>query len=127
MRVDETSTAKWASEQIDGHEVDRLTMTQLAGRSSYREGINLSEQRTTEPLVLPSEIKLLKPFTAYLCLAGEHRTTVRIPKLYMVSHEPAFIPRPTVGQTPPSPPAAQPDEQEIAAQILNRPAQPAED
>ena len=31
LRVDETETAKWASELIGNHEVERLTMTQLAG------------------------------------------------------------------------------------------------
>jgi len=126
LRVDETETANWASKQIDGHEVDRLTMTQLAGLSSYREGINLSEQRTTEPLVLPSEIKLLKPFTGYLCLAGEHRTTVRIPELHMISRQPAFLPRPAT--SPPELQApAEPDEQEIAAQMLSRGPRPVED
>jgi type IV secretory pathway TraG/TraD family ATPase VirD4 len=127
LRVDETQTARWASEQIDGHEIDRMTMTQLAGRSSYREGINLSEQRTTEPLVLPSEIKLLKPFTGYLCLAGEHRTTVTIPELHLVRRQPAYIPRPAALPAKAQAPAAQPDEQEIAAQILQRGPQPAED
>src|SRR5215469_433491 len=125
MRVDETQTAKWASEQIDGHEVDRLTMTQLAGLSSYREGVNLAEQRTTEALVLPSEIKLLKPFNGYLCLAGEHRTTVRIPELHMVSRQPAYIPR--LHAVPPdSATGAEPAEEKVAAQILSRPVQPAE-
>lgn len=101
LRVDETETAEWASKLIGNHEVERLTMTQLAGRSTYREGINLSPHRTIEPLVLPDEIKLLQPFTGYLCLAGHHRTTVRIPELHLARNQPAFIPRTIETPTPP--------------------------
>jgi type IV secretory pathway TraG/TraD family ATPase VirD4 len=65
LRVDETETARWASELIGSHEVERLQMTQLAGLSTYREGVNLQPHRSLEPLVLPDEIKLLQPFTGY--------------------------------------------------------------
>ena len=120
LRVDETETAKWASELIGSREIERLTMTQLAELNTYREGINLSPHRTIEPLVLPDEIKLLRPFTGYLCLAGHHRTTVRIPELHLTRYHPAFIPRAT--DEPPAPPIAQPSEPEIAAQITARAA-----
>jgi len=93
LRVDETETAKWASQLIGSHEIERLSMTQLAGLSTYREGINLQPQRSVEPLALPDEIKLLRPFTGYLCIAGNHRTTVRIPESHLTVRHPAFIPR----------------------------------
>jgi hypothetical protein len=125
LRVDETETAKWASELIGSHEIERLTMTQLAGLSSYREGINLSPHRTIEPLVLPDEIKLLRPFTGYLCLAGQHRTTVRIPEVHLDRRQPAFIPRGNADA--PAPSVAPPNEHEIVAQILKRAARPAEE
>jgi len=120
LRVDETETAKWASELIGSREIERLTMTQLAGLSTYREGINLSPHRTIEPLVLADEIKLLRPFTGYLCLAGHHRTTVRIPELHLTRYHQAFIPR--AADKPPAPPVAQLSEPEIAAHITARDA-----
>jgi len=126
LRVDETETAKWASELIGSHEIERLTMTQLAGLSTYREGINLSPHRTIEPLVLPDEIKLLQPFTGYLCLAGQHRTTVRIPELHLTRRQPAFIPRATIDQ-PAAPTAARPTQEQIAAQLLKRAARPVDE
>jgi Type IV secretion-system coupling protein DNA-binding domain len=138
LRVDETETAKWASELIGNHEVERLTMTQLAGRSAYREGINLQPHRGVEPLVLPDEIKLLQPFTGYLCIAGHHRTTLRIPQLHLTSRHPAFIPRSGVSplklQDEPlgdsrgslDPIAAEPTEAEIIAQMTGGAAQPGE-
>ena len=115
LRVDETETAKWASELIGSHEIERLTMTQLAGLSTYREGVNLQPHRTIEPLVLADEIKLLRPFTGYLCLAGHHRTTVRIPELHLTRRHPAFIPR--AADEPPAPPVAQLSKPKIAAHI----------
>jgi Type IV secretion-system coupling protein DNA-binding domain len=119
LRVDETETAQWASDLIGKHETERLTMTQLAGRSSYREGINLSPQRSIEPLVLPDEIKLLEPFHGYLCLAGHHRTTIQIPKSHLIKRYPAFIPRQNATSTPKQ--AEAPTDDNLAAQLLTRP------
>jgi len=93
-------------------------MTQLAGLSTYREGVNLQPHRSVDPLVLPDQIKLLRPFTGYLCLAGHHRTTVRIPELHLTRRRQAFIPRRASKALPP--PAAEPTDAEIAAQITRR-------
>jgi hypothetical protein len=93
LRVDEPESAEWASKLVGSHETERLTMTQLAGLSSYREGVNLQPHRSVEPLALPDEIKLLPPFTGYLCIAGHHRTIVRIPELHLERRQAAFIPR----------------------------------
>ncbi len=93
MRSDEPETARWASDLIGSHETERIQMTQLAGLSTYREGVNLSPHRSVEQLVLPAEIQQLRPFNAYLCIAGEHRTTVRIPELHLTRRQPDFIPR----------------------------------
>jgi type IV secretory pathway TraG/TraD family ATPase VirD4 len=123
LRVDETETAKWASELIGSHECERIQMTQLAGLSTYREGINLQPHRAIEPLVLPDEIKLLQPFTGYLCLAGHHRTTIRISELHLVKHHPAFTPRASVPPPPEATSTPEPTDDEIAAQILARPVE----
>jgi len=93
LRVDEPETAKWASELIGSREVERLQMTQLAGLSSYREGVNLQPHRSIEHLVIPAEIQLLEPFTGYLCVAGHDRTTITIPERHLDKRHPAFVRR----------------------------------
>jgi len=129
LRVDETETAKWASELIGSHEVERLQMTQLAGRNAYREGVNLQPHRSIEALVLPDEIKLLQPFTGYLCIAGYHRTTLRIPELHLVRDHPAFIPRlsqPALNSAT-EPEANEVTDEQIVAQIAARTVRPVVD
>ena len=39
-------------------------MTQMAGLSAMREGVNLQPQRTTEHIVTAAEVQLLKPSMA---------------------------------------------------------------
>jgi hypothetical protein len=70
-----------------------MQMTQLAGLSAYREGINLQPHRTTEHIVTAAEVQLLKSLCGYLCVAGNDRTTIRIPEHYLEKRHPAFIPR----------------------------------
>jgi hypothetical protein len=119
MRVDETEMANVASELIGRHEVERLQMTQLAGLSSFREGVNLSPHRTIETLVLPDEIKMLQPFTGYLCIAGFNRTFITLPRPIGKQTTAVFEPIVTV-----LPPAADqlaaPRAAEITAQLINR-------
>jgi type IV secretory pathway TraG/TraD family ATPase VirD4 len=128
LRVDETETAKWASELIGSHEIERLQMTQLAGLSSYREGVNLQPHRSIEPLVLPDEIKLLQPFTGYICIAGYHRTTIRIPESHLIRRHPAFIPRRPKDDSmePISSEPEEPTDEQIVAQMTARAARPVE-
>jgi type IV secretory pathway TraG/TraD family ATPase VirD4 len=123
LRCDEPETALWCSDLIGKHEVERLQITQLAGLSSYREGVNLSPHRSIEPLVLPAEIQKLEPFHGYLCIAGKDRATIQIPQLHLVRNHPAFIPRrPNAAavNTPAPPTIDEPTDEEIAAQILAR-------
>ena len=96
LRCDEAETAKWASELLGSREVERMTMTQLAGLSNYREGVNLQPHRSTERIVTPAEIQLLKPLRGYLCVAGSDRTTIRIPERHLEKRQPAFLPRTNV-------------------------------
>jgi type IV secretory pathway TraG/TraD family ATPase VirD4 len=93
LRCDEAETAKWASDLLGSREIERTEMTMLAGLSNMREGVNLQSRRSMEHLVLPAEIQMLKPFHGYLCVAGEARTTIRIPESYLVRNYPAFVPR----------------------------------
>jgi hypothetical protein len=127
LRCDEPQTAKWASDLIGSHEVERLQMTQLAGLSTYREGVNLSPHRSVEHLVLPAQIQMLEPFNSYLCVAGKDRTTIRIPELHLAPCHPAFVPR--LNLTPLNnqvvnaavpPPIDEPTDEEILAQLAAR-------
>jgi hypothetical protein len=93
LRCDEAETAKWASELLGAREIERMQMTQLAGLSAYREGINLQPHRTTEHIVTPAEVQLLKSLCGYLCVAGNDRTTIRIPERHLEKRHPAFVPR----------------------------------
>lgn len=126
LRTDETETAKWASDLIGSHEVERLQVTQLAGLSTYREGVNLSPHRSVAPLVLADEIKLLQPLTGYLCIAGTNRTTIQIPRHYLIKKHAPFIARPTVRLPPPQPPTPPTLEEidQIVAQMKARAERP---
>jgi type IV secretory pathway TraG/TraD family ATPase VirD4 len=106
MRCDEAETAKWASELLGSREIERVNMTQLAGLSTMREGVNLQPQRTVEHIVTPAEVQLLKPYQGYLCVAGFDRTTIQIPERHLERNYSAFLPR--IGQpaAAPRPPQA---------------------
>ena len=93
LRCDEAETAAWASDLLGKREIERTEMTMLAGLSNMREGMNLQSRRSTEHIVTPAEIQLLKPFHGYLCVAGNDRTTIAIPERHLERHHPAFIPR----------------------------------
>jgi type IV secretory pathway TraG/TraD family ATPase VirD4 len=122
MRSDEPETARWASDLIGSHETERLQMTQLAGLSTYREGVNLSPHRSVEHLVLPAEIQQLRPFNGYLCIAGEHRTRVRIPEQHLTRRHPDFIQRLVApsGTASPIQVGSGPSNAELAARIIGR-------
>ncbi len=96
LRCDEAETAKWASELLGSREVERMTMTQLAGLSNYREGVNLQPHRSTARIVTPAEIQLLNPLRGYLCVAGSDRTTIKIPERHLEKRQPAFLSRTNV-------------------------------
>jgi type IV secretory pathway TraG/TraD family ATPase VirD4 len=93
LRCDEAETAKWASALLGSREVERINMTQLAGLSSMREGVNLQPQRANEPIVTAAEVQMLKPLRGYLCVAGSDRTTITIAERHLTANQPAFVSR----------------------------------
>ena len=93
FRADETETAEWAAELLGKHEVERLQMTQLAGLSNYREGVNIQPHRSSEHLVMADEIKRLETFCGYLAVAGADRTKIKIQERHLERLHPAFIRR----------------------------------
>jgi hypothetical protein len=102
LQADETETATWCAELLGKHEVTRWSQTQLAGMSSYREGINIQPARVSELLVTADEIKRLPTLHGYLAVAGQHRTTITIDECHLERNQPTFIPR-TKPTTPPPP------------------------
>jgi type IV secretory pathway TraG/TraD family ATPase VirD4 len=112
LRVDETEMAEWASQQLGSREVERLQMTQLAGLSQFREGVNLQPQRTIERIIIADEIKRLPRLQGYICIAGHDRTRITIPEHHLQAREPALIARtydsdatrrPVIASKPPQP------------------------
>ena len=95
LRCDEEGTAEWASKMLGSREVMETSMTQVAGVSAMREGINLQNQKHETRIVAPSEIQLLRSLHGYLCVAGHDRSTLTIPERHLVKRHPAFIPRGT--------------------------------
>src|ERR1700741_2326118 len=55
-------------------------------------------------LAIPSEIQRLKPFEAYLVIAGHNRTKIRIPKHFLKRRHPAIIERARPMEEPESEP-----------------------
>jgi type IV secretory pathway TraG/TraD family ATPase VirD4 len=127
LRCDEPQTARWAADLVGSHEVEHLQISQLAGLSSYREGVTLAPRRAVEQLVLPAQIQMLEPLSGYLCVAGKDRTTIQIPKLHLTPNHPAFIPRlkttqAEINRRQPTPPPQidEPSDEEIIAQFAAR-------
>jgi type IV secretory pathway TraG/TraD family ATPase VirD4 len=120
LRTPDPETSRWASDSIGSHEVERLTISQLTGLSSYREGLTLNPHRAIEPLVIPGEIQALDPFEGYICCGGA-RSRISIPKLHLVEREPDFIPRINTPVQPCAAPAAnEPTDDQIVAEFAAR-------
>jgi energy-coupling factor transporter ATP-binding protein EcfA2 len=108
LRCDEEGTAEWASKMLGSRELIETSMTQVAGVSAMREGINLQNQKREERIVSPAQIQLLQSLHGYLCVAGQDRTTLAIPERHLVKRCPAFISRAT---TPPQDEDKTPDKE----------------
>jgi type IV secretory pathway TraG/TraD family ATPase VirD4 len=93
FRIDETEMAEWGSKLLGEREIEKISMTQLAGVDVYREGVNLQAQRLIERIILPDEIKRLPDLEAYLCIGGSDRVRISIEPRYLEEHQPAFLPR----------------------------------
>jgi hypothetical protein len=120
LRTPEPETARWASDCIGSHEVERLAISQVTGLSNYREGLTLNPHRSVEPLVIPGELQGLEPFEGYICCGGA-RTTISVPKMHLVKHNPDFIPR-LNAPVEPTPETEGPDDEEILDQLKARAA-----
>ena len=120
LRTPEPETAKWASDFIGSHEVDRIGISQLTGLSNYREGLTLNPHRAVEPLVIPGELQALEPFEGYIC-CGAARSKIAIPRMHLIRRNADFIPRLNAPAEAPKPtPEAPDDEEQILAELAAR-------
>jgi type IV secretory pathway TraG/TraD family ATPase VirD4 len=106
LRTGEPETALWCSQAIGEREVIRAHVSATSGSAYSRDGFNTSPQRYREPLVLPSELQQLPPFTGYLCIAGQNVAQVKIPPHPFEKRHPDFLPRMTPTPAPASAPSA---------------------
>lgn len=67
--------AKFVSEELGEMEVDDPQENYSYGANSIRDGISMSHQRVTRPIVLPSEIKQLENLECYVQLNGHYPVT----------------------------------------------------
>jgi type IV secretory pathway TraG/TraD family ATPase VirD4 len=68
LRTDEANSAKWISQTIGEVEIERLRESRMEGHfpGNRRDSRNYQLERTTEPLVMASEIQGLSDLRAYL-------------------------------------------------------------
>ncbi len=105
LRTGEPETAQWSSLQIGEREVNREQFSASTRAGEARGSYSLSRHRTTEPVVMASEIQLLKPLSGYLCITGYHRAFVRFPYVAPIARQESFIPRLNLPAAPPRAPA----------------------
>ena len=108
LRTTEPKAAEWVSKALGSVEIEKVKETKFAGS---RHGKNFTLERSTEPLVMDSEITGLADRHAFLKL-GNHVARFSFPYLDIPAHATGFVPR--AGEatqfrrtriTPPAPPA----------------------
>lgn len=75
FRTNSPDTAQWASRLLGERESVEANEAMTYSASSVRDGVHLSEQRQTRPIVLPTEIMQLEPMHFYVKLAGGYPIT----------------------------------------------------
>jgi type IV secretory pathway TraG/TraD family ATPase VirD4 len=93
LRTGEPETAQWYSSLIGEREVNREQLSASRGIGEAKGSFSLHQHRTTEPAVMASEIRLLKPLSGYLCITGHHRALVSIPYIAPIVRQQSFVPR----------------------------------
>lgn len=86
--------AKFVSDELSDMEVDDPQENYSYGANSIRDGISMSHQRVTRPIVMASEIKQLADLECYVQLPGQYpvsKLTLRYQNDPVITDE--FIPR----------------------------------
>lgn len=94
FRSTTTKTAEWSAKELGEAELKEMREGLSYGANTVRDGISLSEQTTTRPLILETEIKELNDLEAYIRLLGKWPITkVKFPFKERQACEPIFIER----------------------------------
>lgn len=72
FRTNSPDTAQWASKLLGEREIEEAKEAMTYSASNVRDGIHLSQNRQTRPIVLPTEVMQLEPLHFYLKLAGNY-------------------------------------------------------
>jgi len=94
LRTDEANSAKWISQTIGEVEIERLRESRMEGHfpTNRRDSRNYQLERTTEPLVMASEIQGLSDLRAYL-KSGNLVVPVSFPYIELPKRHEALIAR----------------------------------
>ena len=94
LRTDEANSAKWISQTIGEMEIERLRESRVEGHfpSRHRNSRNYQLDRTTEPLVMASEIQGLPDLHGYL-KSGNFVVRLRFPYIELPQKRPGFVAR----------------------------------
>ncbi len=72
FRTNSPDTAQWASRLLGEREIEEAKEAMTYSANSVRDGVHLSDNRYTRPLVLPTEVMQLEPLHFYVKLAGNY-------------------------------------------------------
>lgn len=75
FRCTEPSTQQWISKVLGEREELEPHETISYGAHSMRDGVSLSRKRRQVPIILPSELSLLKDLECYIKLPGDYPST----------------------------------------------------
>lgn len=93
LRTDEANSAKWISQTIGDVEIERLRESRMEGHfPQHRHSRNFQLERTTEPLVMASEIQGLPDLHGYL-KSGNLVVRVSFPYIELPKRHEALIAR----------------------------------
>ncbi len=100
LRQRDPETAKWVAESFGHVEVVEANQGLSYGANDMRDGVSLSSQRKTRPLLLDAEITNLPNFRGYLRTPGANDSRVATPAIEVEfsyrafrAQAPAYVPR----------------------------------
>lgn len=86
-------TQKWSAENIGQEETLEIRETETVGPADARDAVSRGHSPREKWLVTPSMFGMLKERECYVRVAHLGTTKVRLPGLWAVKNQPAFIPR----------------------------------
>ena len=83
--VSDNQIAEYSSKSLGSVEVDEVKESLSYGSNTMRDGVNINSVNTTKPLIMPNQIKDLKPRTCYVKLPQGYPITLLHVKLQVQS------------------------------------------